>query len=95
MTRNARYTVRKRTSGYDGGVSFIVWDTERKSRVSVVPNLTRQQAQASADDLNIGDMVRPHAEDPRPYAERRAEAERIYRDRKASGRSIDSHQARA
>lgn len=73
-----RYTVRKRVSGYTGRPSYIVYDTVRQSRVSAVPGLTREQAQASADDLNIGDLVPLAADDPRPYAVRRAEAETAY-----------------
>lgn len=74
-----RFTVRQQRSGYTGNVSFYVYDNVSKGRVSVHA-MSQQQAQASADDLNIGDMVAPHAEDPRPYAVRRAEAEQRYRE---------------
>lgn len=37
--------------------------------------LRREDAQLQADGLNIADMVKPHAEDPRPYEVRLAEAE--------------------
>lgn len=73
-----RYSVRKQVSGYSGSESFFVYDKDRKARVSVHA-MSREQANASADDLNIGAMVRPHAEDSRPYTVRRAEAEKIYR----------------
>lgn len=77
------YRVRKQTSGYTGRDSYIVVmlrQGQPASRVTVHAHSTRESAQADADDLNIGAMVTPYDEDPRPYAERRADAERRYRD---------------
>jgi hypothetical protein len=59
---------------------YLVVRNPGGKRVSVHASVTREGAQASADDLNIGAMVKDHAEDPRPYAERRAEAEAAYRE---------------
>ncbi len=76
------YRVRAQTSGYNGVPKYIVVKLrkgDRPSRVSVHPHVTREAAQAAADDLNICEMVRPHADDPRPYAVRRVEAEAEYR----------------
>lgn len=72
------FKVRKVTSGYSGGESFVVVRNPGGRRVSV-HSMSQEQAQADADGLNIGAMVRPHAEDSRPYAERLAEAEVSYR----------------
>lgn len=74
MTTKPRYTVRKMTSGWNGDVKWYVFDTVKKGRVSVHAMIGRDAAQLSADELNISDMVKPHAEDPRPYEERLAEA---------------------
>lgn len=78
MTKHP-YAIRQTTSGYNGVTKFLVVKNPGGRRVSVHAHITRQSAQAEADDLNIGEMVKPHAEDPRPYAERRAEAEAAYR----------------
>lgn len=81
------YRVRTQTSGYTGVPKYIVvrlHQGARPSRVSVHPFTTRESAQASADDLNIGAMVKPYADDPRPYAARRAEAEHHYRAARAT-----------
>lgn len=77
---SSRYRVRATTSGYNGVTKYNVWDTARKGRVNVVAHHSREGAQMQADDLNIGDMVRDHADDPRPYAVRLAEAEAAYRE---------------
>jgi hypothetical protein len=77
-----RFTVRKMVSGRTGVAKFYVYDTVSKGRVTVHAHLLRDSAAAEADSLNIGDMVRPHAEDPRPYDERRAEAEESYMARR-------------
>lgn len=79
MTGKPLYTVRKQSSGYSFSETYYVWKTARDGRpagrVSVHANSSRNGAQAEADALNITSMVRPFDEDPRPYAERRAEAE--------------------
>lgn len=74
-----RYTVRKQTSGYNGDVRYYVYDTVSKGRVTAYPVNLRSTAQIHADRLNVADMVRPHAEDPRPYEERLAEATAAYK----------------
>lgn len=79
-----RFTVRKQSSGYAASVTFYVYDTVSKGRVSVHAG-SREQAQAQADDLNIGDLVKPHSEDSRPYAVRRGEAATEYYRRKTQG----------
>lgn len=76
---STRYRVRQTTSGYSGVTKFNVWDTVDKGRVNVHAHLSRAGAQLQADGLNISDMIRDYDDDPRPYAERRAEAEAIYR----------------
>lgn len=73
------YAVRKVTSGRTGRESFIVVKNPGGRRVSVHAAMHRTTAQAEADELNIGAMVKDHAEDPRPYAERLAEATAAYR----------------
>ena len=73
------YTVRQTKSGYTGEVKYLVVQNPGGRRVSVHAHQSRRSAQFAADDLNIGDLVKPHTEDPRPYAERRAEAEVLYR----------------
>ena len=75
------YQVRKQTSGRSWD-TFIVVRNPGGRRVSTWPHSTRESAQAAADDLNIGEMVKPHSEDPRPYEVRRAEAEAAYRAEK-------------
>ncbi len=84
MTK-ARFTVRKQSSGYTYSVKYYVYDTVSKGRVSVHAMLTRDAAQASADALNISDMVKPHAEDPRPYDVRHAEATAAYESARPEG----------
>ncbi len=74
-----RFTVRKQTSGYSGTVRYYVYDTVAKGRVSVHADLMRDTAQYSADNLNISDMVLPHAEDQREYEVRLAEATEKYK----------------
>jgi hypothetical protein len=78
-TAKPRYTVRKQTSGWSGTVRYYVWDRVKKSRVTVHADLHRDVAQMHADSLNVMDMVKPHAEDPRPYEVRLAEAEAAFR----------------
>jgi len=78
MTRHP-YAVRKVRSGYTGRESFVVVRNPGGHRVSVHAHVTRESAQADADTLNISALVKDHAEDPRPYAVRRAEAEAAYR----------------
>lgn len=71
------FRVRKVTSGYNGRDSYIVVLLRKgkpASRVSVHAFATRQSAQSNADELNTSALVLPHAEDPRPYAVRLAEA---------------------
>lgn len=70
-----RYTVRKQSSGRSFSETFYVFDNVTKSRVSVHATVSRRTAQMEADGLEAGAMVRDYADDPRPYAERRAEAE--------------------
>jgi hypothetical protein len=73
------FVVRKVSSGYTGRESFIVVKNPGARRVSVHASVTRETAQVEADTLNIGAMVKNYDEDPRPYAERLAEAEAAYR----------------
>lgn len=75
---STRYQVRKQTSGYSNSESYYVWDKVNKSRVTVHAHCTRAAAQLDANSHNVRDMIRPHAEDPRPYAERLAEAEAAF-----------------
>lgn len=56
----------------------------RASRVTVHPHLTPEAAQAEADELCVSALVRPHAEDPRPYETRLAEARAEHARRRAS-----------
>lgn len=72
------YAVRQTKSGYNGAVKYVVVKNPGGQRVSVHATPSRTSAQADADRLNIGAMVKDHAEDPRPYAERLAEAEAAY-----------------
>jgi hypothetical protein len=76
-TYKPRYTVRKQSSGYAFSETFYVYDLVGKGRVSVHAG-TRETAQAEADSLNVSDLVKKHAEDPRPYDVRRAEAQAKY-----------------
>lgn len=71
---STRYRVRQQKSGYNGGVTFYVYDLVGKGRVTVHAHSVRESAQVDADNLNVSDMVRDYDEDPRPYAVRRAEA---------------------
>lgn len=75
MKTKRRFTVRKQTSGWSGTVKFYVYDLLKKGRVTVHAYLTREGAQESADSLEVSNRVRPHAEDPRPYEVRLAEAQ--------------------
>jgi hypothetical protein len=72
------FAVRKVVSGYTGWDSYIVVQNPGGRRVSVHAS-TRECAQADADQLNIGAMVKDYVDDPRPYDVRRAEAEKAYR----------------
>lgn len=72
------FQVRKVTSGRVSGETWIVVMNPGGRRVSVHAHHSRRSAQLEADDLNVGAMVKPHAEDPRPYAERLAEAQAAY-----------------
>lgn len=74
------FRVRKQTSGYNGITKYIVvmLRNGRAERVSVHAHITRESAQMAADDLNISDMVKDYDQDPRPYAERLAEARAAY-----------------
>lgn len=72
------YTVRETTSGRTGVTKYVVVLNPGSRRVSNEAHLTRDGAQAAADQLNIGAMVRDHDVDPRPYAVRLAEAEAAY-----------------
>jgi hypothetical protein len=69
-----RYTVRKQSSGWTSSETYYVYDLVKNGRVTVNAHQTRQSAQFDADRLEIGAMVKDHAADPRPYAERLAEA---------------------
>ena len=83
---SSRYRVRKQSSGYASSVSYYVYDLLRKGRVTVHAYRTREAAQVNADALNVQDMVKDHAVDPRPYKERLAEAQRVYTE--ATGRTV-------
>ena len=72
------FSVRQTTSGYNGNTSYLVWFKPKNGRVSVHAHVTREGAWAEADKLNAGALVKAHADDPRPYDERREEAERYY-----------------
>ena len=79
-TPKPRYRVRKQSSGYTFSETFYVIDSQRGNRrVSVHASTTREGAQADADELNIGAMVKDYVDDPRPYDVRRAEAEAAFR----------------
>lgn len=78
MTREHPFQVRKVTSGRTGVTKFIVVKNPGGRRVTVHAHFLREGAQADADELNIAALVKPHAEDPRPYDVRLAEAEADY-----------------
>jgi hypothetical protein len=71
------FTVRTTTSGHNGMTKYPVYNGPR--RVSVHAYGTREGAQANADELNIGAMIKDHAEDPRPYQEKLADARAEFR----------------
>lgn len=71
------FTVRTTTSGYNGITKYLVYNGSK--RVTVHAYGTRESAQANADELTIGAMVKDHAVDPRPYADRLAEARVAFR----------------
>lgn len=73
-----RFTVRIMKSGYSGKISYYVFDTVSKSRVSRHATIDKMSAEISADELNISNMVKDYSEDPRPYEIRRAEAAEQY-----------------
>lgn len=73
------FAVRQVRSGYTGERKYIVVKNPGGHRVTVHAHVTRESAQADADQLNIGAMVRDYADDQRPYEVRRAEAEAAYR----------------
>jgi hypothetical protein len=77
-TYKPRFTVRKQSSGRTFSETYYVYDLVGKGRVSVHALQSRVSAQASADELNIAYLVKDHAEDPRPYAIRHAEAAAYY-----------------
>lgn len=79
LAQRPRYTVRKQSSGYAASVTFYVYDTARKGRVSVHAARTSESAQHDADSLNVGALILDADVDPRPYATRRAEAEAAYK----------------
>jgi hypothetical protein len=81
MKRKHPFTVRKMVNGYNGVAKYHVY--YKGERCSVHADLHRDVAQAQADRLNIAEMVKPHAEDPRPYEVRYAEAEAAYRAEQA------------
>jgi hypothetical protein len=72
------FRVRKQSSSRALSETFVVVKLNG-GRVSTWPHTTREAAQTEADDLNIGAMVKPQDEDPRPYDVRRAEAAAAYR----------------
>ncbi len=88
MTTKRRFTVRKMTSGYNGDVRYYVYDLQAKARVTVHSFLTRPGAQSEADELNISELVKSHAEDPRPYEVRLAEALAAFTAAKIPGKPL-------
>lgn len=80
MNTRHPYAVRQTKSGYASTTKFLVVLNPGGRRVSVHAHNTRESAQAAADELNITALVKDHVDDPRPYADRRAEAESIYRE---------------
>lgn len=79
MARRPVYTVRKQSSGRAASVGYFVFNTQDEQRVSVHASRRRDSAQHEADQLNIAALVLDHADDPRPYDLRRAEADAAYR----------------
>jgi hypothetical protein len=77
-TSRLPFQVREQTSGRSGVTSYVVVRNPGGRRVSTEPSPVREIAEAQARDLNVGSLVLDHAEDPRPYDERRAEAGRVY-----------------
>jgi hypothetical protein len=73
------YVVRKQSSGYTASVKWIVVKNPGARRVTVVAHHSQRAAQIEADALNVSALVKDHAEDPRPYEVRLAEAEATYR----------------
>jgi hypothetical protein len=73
-----RFTVRQQRSGYNGYCTYYVYDLKRQGRVTVHAHSVPEAAKADARNLNISEMVAPHAEDPRPYDVRLAEATAKY-----------------
>jgi hypothetical protein len=71
------FIVRGQSSGYGVFEKYIVVKRDG-GRVTTWPHSTREAAQAEADELNIGAMVKDFADDPRPYRTRLDEAERQY-----------------
>jgi hypothetical protein len=72
------FSVRKVKSGYTGRETYIVVKNPGAQRVTVHAHHSEDNAWRAANALNISQMV-PLAEvDPRPYAERRAEAEAAF-----------------
>lgn len=69
-----RYRVRKQSGRT---TTYVVVDGNG-SRVTTHPHKTAGCAQAEADRLNVGSMVKDFADDPRPYAVRLSEAEAAY-----------------
>ena len=70
------FSVRKMSGR--GGVKYVVVLNPGQRRVSVHAHVTKDTAWIDADQLNIGALVRDHAEDPRPYEIRLAEATAAY-----------------
>jgi hypothetical protein len=73
-----RYTVRRMNSGYTASVKWYVYDTHAKSRVTVNAHHSREGAQREADALNVTEDVADYVDDPRPYSERLAEAQKRF-----------------
>ena len=89
MKKKRRYTVLKMVSGYTGIAKYYVYDLRKKARVTVHAHLQRSAAEEEAKSLNIDEMVRPHAEDPRPYAVRLAAAWVAYHaDESSAGKPL-------
>jgi hypothetical protein len=81
------YRVRKQSSGYAFSEKWIVVKLlggGKVGRVSVHAHASRESAQAAADDLNIMELVKLYDDDPRPFADRHAEATALYRADKAT-----------
>lgn len=83
MSTKHPFSVRQTKSGYTGEVKYLVVQNPGGQRVSVHAYHARYVAQLAADDLNIQAMVKDYDEDPRPYAERLAEARAAYRSETA------------